>query len=123
MRDLYARLRNWGDWLRYESDIAPPPTRCVSLESRYQPDAGDVFCDDPPLARLSAPNVADAESMQRMVATLGLMLQYALAVRYAGYPAVMRMRRVGEHAMIKLADNAEIILSDAYKNQGGRERC
>lgn len=113
--DLRAKLVNWGEWLKYESDIGPTPVRAVSLESRYIPEAGDVF-DDEPISRITAPCVADAEALQRLISGLELMMQYALAVRYAGYPAVMRMRRVGEHAMVKLADNGEIILLELCKS-------
>lgn len=103
---LARRLRNWGEWLNFQSDIGPPPVRCVSIESRHLAEAGEVW-DDEPRTPQPVPDVTDAEAMENLIRGLGMMERYCLAVRYAGYPAVMRMRRVGAHAMDKLADNGE----------------
>ena len=111
---LYRRLRNWGEWLNYDANITPDGAVCVSIESRYQPDAGDVFCDDPAPPHI-VPDVPDAEALQVMIATLGQLPQYALAVRYGGTPCVMRWRRVGEYTQKRAADMAEIELSGKLK--------
>ena len=103
-RDLFARLRNWGDWLNYEASIRPDALRCRGIESQYLPDAGEVSY---PGETYVTPDVSDAHAMQVMVDRLQLMQQYALAIRYGGAPAVFRMRRVGEHAMQRQADSAE----------------
>lgn len=109
---LYRRLRNWGEWLNYEAEIAPADARCVSLESRYIAEAGEVW--DPSEPR-SIPDVIDAEAMQAMVRTLDVIEQYALAVRYGGMPCVMRFRRMSGVVHDKMADNAERALEAMLK--------
>ena len=111
MDKLRLRLINWGIWLNYEADLGPKSTCCKSLESRHLADTGDVWAEDDPSPIV--PNVTDAEDLHALIVGLDIMQQYALAVRYGGSPAVFRVRRVGEHAMRKLADNAEILLHQA----------
>ena len=108
---LRARIRNWGDWLNWEAEIGPKSARCVSLESRYIPEAGDVWDDDRE-ASDPTPDVADAEYMESLIRQLECAERWALAMRYGGAGSVMRWRRIGEHALERLADNAEITLMD-----------
>ena len=42
MGRLRSRLRNWGVWLNWEAEIGPKPARCISLESRYLAEAGEL---------------------------------------------------------------------------------
>ena len=113
---LNWRLRNWGHWLNFEADIGPVPVRCISIESRHIAEAGEVWDDDPTPPK-PVPDVTDAEIMEHCISALGTMERYCLAVRYAGYPAVFRMRRVGEHAMQNLADNGEKTLFEMLKKR------
>lgn len=108
--DLRKRLRNWGEWLNYDANIGPAQDRCRSLESRYIPEAGDVWDEAPEIH--AVPDVADAEHLERMIRNLDCAERWALALRYGGAGAVMRWRRMGEHALEKLADNAEVLLAD-----------
>ena len=107
---MRKRLRNWGLWLNYDANIGPAPDRCYSLESRYIPEAGDVWDEAPEIHIV--PDVADAEHLERLIRNLDCSERWALALRYGGAGAVMRWRRMGEHALEKLADNAEILLAD-----------
>lgn len=115
---LRQRLRNWGDYLVYMADHGPDHARCTSIESRHIPDAADIW--DPPKL-YATPNVSDAEHIEATLkrlfeqGTLGVMDRYCLAVRWGGYAAVFRVRRVGDRAMEKLADNAEIELYEALR--------
>lgn len=111
MGKLRARLLNYGYWVLHEADVGPAAPRCISLESRYMPDAGDVF--EATVVR-PMPNVADAERLHEHIKRLEHMQQYCLIARImtmigmeSEYPAVFRMRRVGDYAMQKLADMAE----------------
>lgn len=117
---LRARLKNWGCWLNHEAEIAPAHERCISLESRYIPEAGEVFddetivpaTDEPELCEIRlTPNVPDAEAMNELIRTLDHLQQYSLAVTYGGAPCVMRWRRVGDHVMERLLHMAELELS------------
>lgn len=107
---LRKRLRNWGEWLNFEAEIGPAPDRCRSLESRCIPDTGEVW--DEVVELHIVPDVTDAEVMERLIRQLGCAERWALAMRYGGAGAVMRWRRMGEHALERLADNAEITLMD-----------
>lgn len=113
---LAWRLRNWGNWLNFQTDIGPPLVKCVSIESRHIAEAGEVWEDEPSPPQ-PIPDVTDAEQMEKLISGLGLMERYCLAVRYAGYPAVIRMRRVGDRAMDKLADNGEILLFEMLRKR------
>lgn len=116
--NLAHRLRNWGDWLLYANDIGPDKARCTSLESSYIPEADEIWEPSPIYV---VPNATDAEALDKLMALLysqgrmGINDRYCLAIRYAGYPAVIRIRRIGEHAMKKLADNAELVLYEVLK--------
>lgn len=112
---LRARLRNWGDWLNWEADVGPNGARCISLESRYIPEAGEVWGEDEPA--MPTPNVADAEAIEAHIRQLECLQQYALAVTYGGAPTVMRWRRVGEHAMQHALEQAEFLLYEALKKR------
>lgn len=115
---LRARLRNWGDWLVYMADDGPDNARCTSIESKHVPDADDIW---EPAKLYATPNVSDAEAIEYTLkrlfesGTLGVMERYCLAVRYGGYAAVFRVRRIGDHAMEKLADNCEVVLYEALR--------
>ena len=115
---LEQRLVNWGMWLLYENDIGPDKARCTSLESSYIPEADDIWEPEPIHV---VPNATDAELIDKLLALmysqgkLGVNDRYCLAVRYGGYPAVIRLRRIGDHAMKKLADNAELMLFEELK--------
>lgn len=108
--DLRKRLRNWGEWLNHDANIGPAPDRCRSLESRYIPEAGDVWEEAPKLHVV--PDVTDAEHIEKLISTLDCAERWALAMRYGGSGAVMRWRRMSEYSLEKLADNAEIMLLD-----------
>ena len=110
---LYARLSNWGCWLTYEAEIGPAGARCISIESRHLPDAGDVWDEVEPCQQ--TPDVPDAEAMQQLIRQLDHVEQVCLAQHYGGIPAVFRYRRIGEHAMQKLLENAEIMLCDMLR--------
>lgn len=118
-RRLGRRLSNWGLWLTYQAEIGPVPVRCISIESRHVAEIGDV-CEEQTTPPDMVPDVTDAEAMEASIRTLGSMERYCLAVRYAGYPAVMRLRRVGDHSMRKMADNAETTLAEYIKKQALR---
>ena len=109
---LYQRLNNWAAWVNHDAEIGPKPARCISIESRHIPESGDVW-DPEPLS--ATPNAQDAEEMQKHIRKLGCLEQYALAIRWAGMPAVIKARRVGDHAMKRMADNAEILLFDMIR--------
>ena len=118
---LRARLINYGYWLMYDAAIAPEGTRCVSLESRFNPEAGDVF---EAVEVMPTPNVSDADALHMLIKQLDNMTQYCLVARImemigqpSEYPAVFRMRRVSDHAMKKLADNAEVFLYESLKKR------
>ena len=113
---LRARLLNWGHYLNYEADIGPNGARCISLESRYIPEAGEVWGDDG-YEVMPTPNVPDAEEMERHIRQLDCLQQYVLAVNYGGMPTVMRWRRVGEHQMKHALDMAEVLLYEALKKR------
>lgn len=110
---LKQRLSNWGDWLLYSANAGPDKARCTSIESTHIPDADEVWEAS---EIYPVPNVSDAEAIEATLMQLykdgriGVMERYCLAVRYAGYAAVFRVRRLGEHALEKLADNAEMEL-------------
>ena len=116
---LHARMRNYGYWLMHDAKVGPEEARCVSLESKYTPEAGDVF---EAVVTIPLPNVSDAECIHRYIIQLDHMEQYCLVARImcmigmeSEYPAVFRMRRIGDHAMEKLANNAETKLFEALK--------
>ena len=113
---LAWRLRNWGNWLNSQTEIGPPDVRCISIESRHIAEAGEVWEDDP-IPPQPVADVTDAEAMEKLISRLETMERYCLAVRYGGYPAVFRMRRVGVNAMEKMADNGEIILYEILKKR------
>lgn len=118
---LRARLVNYGYWLLHEAEVGPADPRCISLESRHIPDAGDVF---EPVVVIPLPNVADAERLHEYIRRIDHMQQYCLIARIMcmigmdnEYPAVFRMRRVGDNAMQKMADMAECILDEALRKR------
>lgn len=118
---LRARLRNYGYWVLHESEVGPAAPRCISLESRHIPDAGDVF---EPVISIPMPNVADAEKLHEHIKRLDHMQQYCLIARImcmigmeSEYPAVFKLRRVGDYAMEKLADMAEETLDEMLKKR------
>lgn len=113
---LRARLRNWGNYQHYLASIGPEPVRCISLESRYIPDAGNVWDDDDEPPR-PTPDVPDAEALHLHIRELCEMQQYALAVEYGGTPCVMRWRRVGEHVLQHSLEMAEVLLYEAMKKR------
>jgi hypothetical protein len=116
---LRTRLKNWGCWLNYEADIAPRGERCISIESKYIPEAGEVFddqtivtaTDEPDLCEIRlTPNVTDAEAIHLYIRKLSHLQQYALALTHGGAPCVMRWRRMGDHVMSHSLEMAEIEL-------------
>lgn len=110
---LRERFLNWGCWLLHDADIGPRPARCISIESRHVPDAGDVWeedrCSDP------VPDVADAEALHRSIVGLDRMNQHCLARRYGGIPSVFRFIRISDAVLDKLADNAETLIQETLK--------
>lgn len=112
---LAKRLRNWGEWCNYDAEIGPPHDRCRSLESKALADTGDVW-DEAPEVHV-VPDITDAEAMDVLIRNLHCAERWALAIRYAGSGAVIRWRRIGEHALEKLANNAEILLSDMVREK------
>lgn len=110
---LRTRLANWGAWLNHEADIGPKSPRCISLESRHIPEAGDVWDSDEPTE--PNPNVPDAEHLERHIRQLECLHQYCLAVTYGGMPTLMRWRRIGEHQMQHAIEQAELLLHEALK--------
>lgn len=111
---LRARLLNWGLWLGWEADIGPKGARCISLESRHIPEAGDVWddTDDSP-----TPNVPDAERLEAHIRKLECLHQYVLAVTYGGAPTVFRWRRVGEAQMAHALEMAELLLHESLSGR------
>ncbi len=107
---LIARLINWGHYLNHDADIGPKPPRCISIESRCVPELGEVW-DDPETPEI-APDVADAEALNKLIQQIDHMPRLCLSLRYGGMPAVFRMRRISEHAQNRMADNAEMMLSE-----------
>ena len=107
---LRQHLHNWGDWLNHDAEIGPAPERCISIESTYVPEAGDVFETDRETHAI--PNVADAEAINRHIQRLDYLQVFCLSLRYGGIPAVIRMRRISEDVQNKQADNAETLLAD-----------
>ena len=110
---LRARLENWGNWCNHEADIGPRPARCISLESRHVPEAGDIWDEDEP--RAPSPDVPDAEALHLHIRELSQLQQYALAVEYGGTPCVMRWRRVGEHNHKHSLEMAELLLYEMLR--------
>ena len=108
---LRARLVNWGNWCNWEAEIAPDDARCVSIESRYVPELGDVWTETEPSH--PAPDVPDAESMNEIIRKLDKNIQYALALTYGGVHCVMRHRRMGEHNIEHSLKMAEVLIYDA----------
>jgi len=106
--DIEARLENWGDWLCYEIDIGPKHVACGSLESRYMAPSGEVW--DGMVEGVPMPDTVDAELVQAMISRLGSSSQYALAITYARFPAVIRMRRMDPQRASRLAQEAVEIL-------------
>ena len=111
---LRARLLNWGYWLQHENDIGPRPARCISLESRYIAEAGDVF-DDEDAPTVPTPNVSDAELLQAHIRNLEWLQQYCLAIAYGGMPTVFRFRRIGEYVMEQQLILAETMLYESLR--------
>lgn len=118
---LEKRLRNYGYWLMHDSAIGPDKPKCRGPESRHLQEAGDVWEAS---YSLPTPDVSDAEALHRAIRTLDCMEQYCLIARImqmigydSEYPAVFRMRRVGEHAMQKMADNAEAMLLEMLRKR------
>ena len=116
MGKLRARLLNWGYWLAHDADIGPKPSRCISLESRYIAEAGDVWddADEPPTP---TPNVSDAEAMEAHIRQLEWLQRYVLAVTYGGMPAVFKFRRIGDHVLAQQLDIAEALLYEMLKKR------
>lgn len=121
---LRTRLKNWGAWLNYEAEIAPHDTRCISLESRHIPEAGETWDDSTIVPAMQepepdeiaiTPNVPDAEALNELIRELDHIQQYALAVTYGGAPCVMRWRRVGDHVMARSLDMAEMLLAEMLR--------
>lgn len=118
---LRLRLANYGYWVLHDAEVGPAAPRCLSIESRHIPDAGDVF--DAP-STIPCPDVADAEVLHGYIKRLDHMQQYCLIARIMKeigmmdeYPAVFRMKRVGDYAMDKMANAAESLLSLAIQKQ------
>lgn len=101
---LRSELENWAAWLNYDAAMAPDQARCRSIEARYAGDVGDVLDGAEPSL---TPDVPAAERLQAIIRTLPLLEQYALAIHYAGAPAVLRWRRVSEFVHHKSVQNAE----------------
>lgn len=53
--------------------------------------------------------------MQSIIRHFDCNIQYALAITYAGTPAVMRWRRMGEHNIEHSLKMAETLLYEALK--------
>lgn len=102
--------------MNWDAQSGPAPARCISLESRYLAEAGDVF-DDEVDPTMPVPNVPDAEIMEAHIRQLEYMEQYCLAVVYGGMPCVMRFRRVGEYVMEQMIANAEANLYEMLKKR------
>ena len=111
---LRARLSNWGNWLNWEAEIGPRGARCISIESRHLPDAGEVWEEDPEPS-MPTPDVPDAEALNELIRELDHIQQYALAVTYGGAPCVMRWRRVGDHVMARSLKMAEMLLAEMLR--------
>lgn len=114
-RSLKARLINWGEWLAYEIDIGPKSARCISLESRYLPEAGDVWEDDPLPPRI-VPDCHDAEVIHKFVQKLPRMERVAIEMAYGGHGVMLKTPRMGEYAFKRLKMNAEILLENLIKS-------
>ena len=112
---LRLRLVNWGNWCNHDADIGPEHARCISLESRYIPEAGDVWEEGPP--KIPTPDVPDAEALHLHIRELSQLQQYALAVEYGGLPCVMKWRRVGEHHHKHNLEMAERLLYEMLKKR------
>jgi len=101
---LRQRLCNWGEYLLHEADIGPKGAKCISIESKFVGEADEIWeareCKP-------TPNVADAEALDSLIRLLDHMERYCLALHYGGIPAVFTYRRIGEHAMQKMLENAE----------------
>lgn len=111
---LAARLVNWGHWLTHEAHIGPDCARCISIENRYMPELGDVWENDREPLKIT-PNVQDAELINKLIRKLDLIEQHCLATHYGGLATVFRHRRVSEHVMGKMLENAEILLIDMLR--------
>ena len=116
---LRTRLENWGCWQNYEAEIAPRGERCMSIESKYIPEAGEVFdeqtivtaANEPELREIRlTPNVADAEALHLHIQKLSHLQQYVLALTHGGAPCVMRWRRLGDHVVEHSLKMAEVEL-------------
>ena len=101
---LRSQLENWAAWLNYDAAIGPAPSRCLSIEARYAGEVGDVM--EGSELRIT-PDVPAAERIQAVIATLPILEQYALAIHYAGAPAVIHWRRVSDLVHRKSLQNAE----------------
>lgn len=108
---LRARLANWGCWLTHEADIGPKDATCISIESRYLPEAGDVWDEEREPCK-PIPDVPDAEHMQKLISRLDWLEQHCLALHWGGIPSVFRHKRISDHVMHKMLENAEIMLRD-----------
>lgn len=102
-----------------DCDVGPWDVKCRGIESKHISELGDVY---EPAEGLPAPNTPDALALHALVEQLGVMEQYCLVARIMRmiglpdeYPAVFRMRRVGDYAMEKLADNAEDMLVEMMR--------
>lgn len=122
VNDLRKRLRNWGMWCNHDLELGPATLQACGLESGYIAlDSGYVVEDtdswDIDDVKAS-PDVADAEKMQELIRKLDRMEQYALAILYAGYPAVFRYRRIGDFVMNKLINQAEekLLINKCFKS-------
>ena len=122
LSQLRSLLKNWGAWLNHDADIGPRGARCISLESRYIPESGEIWddetivpvTDDLDEVRMT-PNVADAEAINLLIRQLDSIQQYSLAITYGGAPVVMRWRRVGEHQMHHALEMAEVLLGEMMR--------
>lgn len=121
LSQLRSRLKNWGAWLNHDADIGPRGARCISLESRYITESGEIWDDETivPATDLDVvqmtPNVADAEAINLLIRQLDHLQQYSLAITYGGAPVVMRWRRVGEHQMQHALEMAEVLLGEMMR--------
>lgn len=116
MTKLHKRLDNWGRWLNWDCQVGPDGAVCISIESRYRPPLEEQYDTDREAKPLPPDDVDDAADLNRLIErNLPYMEKWALAVKWAEYPAVMRSKRVSEHNLEKLADNAEKWLESVLK--------
>lgn len=112
---LQTRLLNWGNYQHYLASIGPDPVRCLSYESRYIQEAGNVWDDDE--TTRPTPNVADAEALDLYIRELSGLHRYALALEYGGAPCVLRWRRMGAYVHSHSLALAEVELCEMMRKR------